>query len=97
MDTGGNTSGRAHGLAGRYATALFELASGEKAIDTVEASLGALAAALAESAELKALTQSPIEPEDQAEAVFLLVSQRLAKTTGHVIPVDGGLQDGFLR
>jgi rhamnulose-1-phosphate aldolase/alcohol dehydrogenase len=45
----------------------------------------------------RSLTQSPIEPEDQAEAIFLLVSRRLAKTTGHVIPVDGGLQDGFLR
>jgi hypothetical protein len=45
----------------------------------------------------RSLTQSPIEPEDQAEAIFLLISQRLAKTTGHVIPVDGGLQDGFLR
>jgi rhamnulose-1-phosphate aldolase/alcohol dehydrogenase len=45
----------------------------------------------------RSLTQSPIEPEDQAEAVLLLVSKRLAKTTGHVIPVDGGLQDGFLR
>jgi NAD(P)-dependent dehydrogenase (short-subunit alcohol dehydrogenase family) len=45
----------------------------------------------------RSLTQRPIEPEDQAEAVLLLVSQRLAKTTGHVIPVDGGLQDGFLR
>lgn len=45
----------------------------------------------------RSLTQVPIEPEDQAEAIFLLVSPRLAKTTGHVIPVDGGLQDGFLR
>ena len=45
----------------------------------------------------RSLTQSPIEPEDQAEAIFLLVSKRLAKTTGHVVPVDGGLQDGFLR
>lgn len=45
----------------------------------------------------RSLTQTPIEPEDQAEAVFLFVSQRLSKTTGHVIPVDGGLQDGFLR
>ena len=45
----------------------------------------------------RSLTQTPIEPEDQAEAIFLLLSQRLAKTTGHVIPVDGGLQDGFLR
>jgi rhamnulose-1-phosphate aldolase/alcohol dehydrogenase len=45
----------------------------------------------------RSLTQSPIEPEDQAEAILLLVSQRLSKTTGHIIPVDGGLQDGFLR
>lgn len=45
----------------------------------------------------RSLTQTAIEPEDQAEAIFLLVSRRLAKTTGHVIPVDGGLQDGFLR
>jgi rhamnulose-1-phosphate aldolase/alcohol dehydrogenase len=45
----------------------------------------------------RSLTQVPIEPEDQAEAIFLLISPRLAKTTGHVIPVDGGLQDGFLR
>ena len=45
----------------------------------------------------RSLTQTPIEPEDQAEAIFLLVSRRLSKTTGHIIPVDGGLQDGFLR
>jgi rhamnulose-1-phosphate aldolase/alcohol dehydrogenase len=45
----------------------------------------------------RSLTKTPIEPEDQAEAIFLLVSSRLSKTTGHVIPVDGGLADGFLR
>lgn len=45
----------------------------------------------------RSLTQLSIEPEDQAEAIFLLLSARLAKTTGHIIPVDGGLQDGFLR
>ena len=45
----------------------------------------------------RSLTQSPIDPDDQAEAIFLLVSQRLSKTTGHVIPVDGGLADGFMR
>jgi len=45
----------------------------------------------------RSLTQTPIEPEDQAEAIFLLLSPRLSKTAGHVIPVDGGLQDGFLR
>ncbi len=45
----------------------------------------------------RSLTQAAVEPEDQAEAIFLLVSRRLSKTTGHVIPVDGGLQEGFLR
>jgi NAD(P)-dependent dehydrogenase (short-subunit alcohol dehydrogenase family) len=45
----------------------------------------------------RSLTKTPIEPEDQAEAIFLLVSPRLMKTTGHVIPVDGGLPDAFLR
>jgi rhamnulose-1-phosphate aldolase/alcohol dehydrogenase len=45
----------------------------------------------------RSLTRQPVEPEDQAEAILLLVSGRLPKTTGHVLPVDGGLQDGFLR
>jgi rhamnulose-1-phosphate aldolase/alcohol dehydrogenase len=45
----------------------------------------------------RSLTQTPIEPSDQAEAIFLLVSKRLGKTTGHIIPVDGGLADGFMR
>jgi len=45
----------------------------------------------------RSLTQTPIEPADQAEAIFLLLSKRLGKTTVHIIPVDGGLQDGFLR
>jgi len=45
----------------------------------------------------RTLTKSPITPSDQAEAFFLLVSQRLSKTTGQVISVDGGLPDAFLR
>jgi rhamnulose-1-phosphate aldolase/alcohol dehydrogenase len=45
----------------------------------------------------RTLTKNPITPMDQAEAFFLLVSNRLTKTTGHIIPVDGGLSDAFLR
>jgi rhamnulose-1-phosphate aldolase/alcohol dehydrogenase len=56
-----------------------------------------LRAKLAAFYAARSLTRSPIEPEDQAEAILLLVSQRLSKTTGHVIPVDGGLPEGFLR
>jgi NAD(P)-dependent dehydrogenase (short-subunit alcohol dehydrogenase family) len=45
----------------------------------------------------RTLTRSAITPADQAEAIFLLLGQRLSKTTGQIIPVDGGLVDGFLR
>jgi rhamnulose-1-phosphate aldolase/alcohol dehydrogenase len=45
----------------------------------------------------RTLTKSPITPADQAEAYFLLLSQRLSKTTGQVITVDGGLHEAFLR
>ena len=38
-----------------------------------------------------------IEAGAKETAALLLVSHRLSKTTGHVIPVEGGLQDGFLR
>jgi len=45
----------------------------------------------------RTLLRQPIEPADQAEAVHLLVSNRLPRTTGQVINVDGGLVDAFLR
>ena len=64
--------------------------------DEAEAT-GSLTEKLSDFYAKRSLTQSPIEPSDQAEAIFLLVSKRLDKTTGHIIPVDGGLQDGFMR
>jgi len=45
----------------------------------------------------RTLTKAPITPADQAEAYFLLVTQRLSKTTGQIIAVDGGLHEAFLR
>jgi len=45
----------------------------------------------------RTLTKSPITPADQAEAYLLLVTNRLSKTTGQIIPVDGGLHEAFLR
>lgn len=61
--------------------------------DTTESLRDRLAAFYAQ----RSLTGTPIEPGDQAEAIYLLITKRLAKTTGHIIPVDGGLQDGFMR
>ncbi|HUB52071.1 MAG TPA: SDR family oxidoreductase, partial [Terracidiphilus sp.] len=45
----------------------------------------------------RTLTHKAIDPADCAEAILFLASPRARCTTGHVIPVDGGLADAFLR
>ncbi len=45
----------------------------------------------------RTLTRIPILPGDCAEAIIWLTSEASAKTTGHIIPVDGGLPEAFLR
>ncbi len=45
----------------------------------------------------RTLTRRPILPRDCAAAIVWLVSEESAKTTGHIIPVDGGLHEAFLR
>jgi rhamnose utilization protein RhaD (predicted bifunctional aldolase and dehydrogenase)/NAD(P)-dependent dehydrogenase (short-subunit alcohol dehydrogenase family) len=45
----------------------------------------------------RTLTKDPILPDDCAEALIFLASDLSAKTTGHIIPVDGGLPEAFLR
>jgi F-type H+-transporting ATPase subunit delta len=52
------------GVSGRYATALFELARDEKAIDVVKADLDRFDALLGESADLKRLVRSPVFSAD---------------------------------
>lgn len=45
----------------------------------------------------RTLTKLPILPEDQAEAVYLLLSSAFGKTTGQIVNVDGGLIEAYLR
>jgi rhamnose utilization protein RhaD (predicted bifunctional aldolase and dehydrogenase)/NAD(P)-dependent dehydrogenase (short-subunit alcohol dehydrogenase family) len=45
----------------------------------------------------RTLIRRPITPEACAAAIVWLASDESARTTGHVIPVDGGLPDAFLR
>ncbi len=45
----------------------------------------------------RTLTHKSIDTVDCAEAVLFLASPRSRCTTGHLIPVDGGLGDAFLR
>jgi len=72
-----NSSGLRASLAGRYATALFALAQETKAIDTVEASLNTLGAALAESDDLKAMTTSPVLSRGDAGKAIAAVAENL--------------------
>ncbi|MGB2621309.1 MAG: SDR family oxidoreductase, partial [Candidatus Acidiferrum sp.] len=45
----------------------------------------------------RTITKRPITPELCAAAIVWLAGERSARTTGHVIPVDGGLSEAFLR
>ncbi len=45
----------------------------------------------------RTLTNKAIDPADCAEAILFLASPRARCTTGHVIPVDGGLTEAFQR
>ncbi|MDQ4074948.1 MAG: bifunctional rhamnulose-1-phosphate aldolase/short-chain dehydrogenase [Chloroflexota bacterium] len=45
----------------------------------------------------RTLLKQPITPADQAEAIFLLLTDRLRQTTGQILTVDGGLHEAFLR
>jgi rhamnose utilization protein RhaD (predicted bifunctional aldolase and dehydrogenase)/NAD(P)-dependent dehydrogenase (short-subunit alcohol dehydrogenase family) len=45
----------------------------------------------------RTLTKRPILPQDCAQAILWLAGEKSAKTTGHIIPVDGGLTEAFSR
>jgi rhamnose utilization protein RhaD (predicted bifunctional aldolase and dehydrogenase)/NAD(P)-dependent dehydrogenase (short-subunit alcohol dehydrogenase family) len=45
----------------------------------------------------RTLTHVPIDPKDCAQAILFLAGPHTPCTTGHIIPVDGGLTEAFLR
>ncbi|MEN5082081.1 F0F1 ATP synthase subunit delta [Bosea sp. TWI1241] len=64
------------GVAGRYATALFELASESGAVDAVSADLATFDAMIAESADLQRLVGSPaFTAQEQVSAVTALTAK----------------------
>jgi NAD(P)-dependent dehydrogenase (short-subunit alcohol dehydrogenase family) len=56
-----------------------------------------LRTALASFYAERTLTHRPIDPEICAEAILFLSGPKSPCTTGHLIPVDGGLTEAFLR
>jgi rhamnose utilization protein RhaD (predicted bifunctional aldolase and dehydrogenase)/NAD(P)-dependent dehydrogenase (short-subunit alcohol dehydrogenase family) len=45
----------------------------------------------------RTLTHQPIDPRTCAEAILFLAGPKAPCTTGHLVPVDGGLTEAFLR
>ncbi|MSO64548.1 MAG: F0F1 ATP synthase subunit delta [Alphaproteobacteria bacterium] len=64
------------GIAGRYATALFELAVEQKALDRAADDFGKLARAIAESADFRRVLRSPVlSRADQQRAVIAVIER----------------------
>jgi F-type H+-transporting ATPase subunit delta len=63
-------------MAGRYATALFELALDEKSVDAVKADLDRFDTLLTESADLRRLVRSPVfDAEEQTRALSAILDR----------------------
>ena len=64
------------GMAGRYATALFELALEEKSIDAVKRDLDRFDAMLADSEDLRRLVRSPVFSADEQSKALAAVLEK---------------------
>ncbi|MGH9704740.1 MAG: bifunctional rhamnulose-1-phosphate aldolase/short-chain dehydrogenase [Candidatus Acidiferrales bacterium] len=77
----------------RVIVALHKYAIGFSEEESTEALKTKLAGFYAQ----RTITHQPIFPSDCANAIYWLASDRSSKTSGHIIPVDGGLPEAFLR
>ncbi|WP_052340826.1 F0F1 ATP synthase subunit delta [Salinarimonas rosea] len=87
---GGSSSGGSivSGVAGRYASALFELAQDQNAVDAVESDLARIEAMAAESADLRRLLRSPVYTADEQKAAIGALLDKAG---------IGGLAGNFVR
>jgi F-type H+-transporting ATPase subunit delta len=65
------------GIAGRYATAIFELADEERSLETIERDLASLRQAIAESADLASLVRAPIYSSEQQKKGLGAILRRM--------------------
>jgi F-type H+-transporting ATPase subunit delta len=86
------------GIAGRYATAIFELARESKSIPALESDVAALGAALAESADLRAMIASPLySRDDQAKAIAAVAAKmKLSATLANALTLMAGRRRLFV-
>ena len=86
------------GIAGRYATAIFDLAREGKAIDPLERDVEALTAALRESADLRGMITSPIvSRDDQGRAITAIAkAMKLTPTMSNALALMAGRRRLFV-
>lgn len=65
------------GIAARYATAVFDIAEENKALDSLETSINDLAAALADSEDLNGLIRSPLVSRDEQGRAITAVADKM--------------------
>ncbi len=101
-------SGRVSGIAGRYASALYDLADEQKLLDEVADDLRSLRAMLAESEDLRRLVRSPVLKRDEQARALAAVAERagFSQLTRNFIGVVArnrrlfalsGMIEGYLR
>ena len=76
-NSSGNQANVQASLAGRYATALFELARESKAVAAVEASLGNVQKALTDSADFASLTTNASVSRDDAKKAVAAIAKAM--------------------
>ena len=72
-----NSGGIQASLAGRYATALFELARDERQLEAVGASLATLRQTLRDSEDFRELTSSPLVSREQATGAVAATAEAM--------------------
>ncbi|MEO1421553.1 MAG: F0F1 ATP synthase subunit delta [Pseudomonadota bacterium] len=71
------TASHVSGIAGRYATALFEIAKDAGQLDQTEQDMANLEAALAESEDFRDLISSPIYARDEQASAIAAIAQKM--------------------
>ena len=87
----------ANGIAAFAVTSEEPIGPDTRVIYAPDASEAELAGRLAEFYSRRSLTRQAIHPDDCARAILFLAGPHARCTTGHLLPVDGGLTDAFLR
>lgn len=65
------------GIASRYATAIFELAKEDNALASLDADIGALKAAMTESADFRSLIASPVYSRDEQANAISAIAEKM--------------------